>query len=38
VAKFVKQYANLKDQASAAISDYVREVRSGQFPAKEHCY
>jgi len=38
VAKFVKQYAKLKDQASAAISDYVREVRSGQFPAKEHCY
>ncbi|MEJ2100693.1 MAG: 3-methyl-2-oxobutanoate hydroxymethyltransferase [Desulfobacterales bacterium] len=38
VPKFVKKYANLYEQAYSAISSYVKEVQSGAFPAKEHCY
>ena len=38
VPKFVKQYARLNEAAKAAVSDYVAEVQSGAFPAKEHCY
>lgn len=36
--KFVKQFANLGDQAVSAISDYVAEVRSGAFPGAAHTY
>jgi len=36
--KFVKKYANVADVITKAISEYVREVRSGEFPAPEHCY
>jgi len=38
IAKFVKQYANMKDDASTAVKAYLSEVQSGEFPAKEHCY
>ena len=38
VAKFVKQYANLRGQAGDAIRQYVAEVQSGAFPSKEHIY
>lgn len=38
VPKFVKQYANLRDTAAAAISDYKREVEEGSFPASEHSF
>jgi 3-methyl-2-oxobutanoate hydroxymethyltransferase len=36
--KFVKQYANLGEQACQAISQYVEEVRQGVFPGAEHSY
>ena len=38
-AKFVKNY--LKGNANGvqgALADYVKEVKTGQFPAAEHCY
>ena len=34
--RFVKRYANLGEQAVAAISEFVQEVQSGTFPAPEH--
>lgn len=36
--KFAKRFADLGDQAVQAFSDYVREVRSGEFPAAAHSY
>ena len=36
--KFVKKYANLKDQALKAVTDYKQEVESGSFPSKEHSF
>lgn len=38
VPKFVKQYARLKEHAMEGLRAYVKEVASGDFPAKEHCY
>ena len=38
VPKFVKQYANLRETAASAISDYKREVEDGSFPAQEHTF
>ncbi len=38
VAKFVKQYAILGDNARKGIKQYVNEVQTGKFPAKRHCY
>lgn len=38
VPKFVKQYANLRETAASAISDYKREVEDGSFPAPEHSF
>ncbi|MEA3279378.1 MAG: 3-methyl-2-oxobutanoate hydroxymethyltransferase [Thermodesulfobacteriota bacterium] len=38
VAKFVKQYATLGDNARKGIKQYVNEVQTGKFPAKRHCY
>jgi 3-methyl-2-oxobutanoate hydroxymethyltransferase len=38
VAKFVKQYASLGEDARKGMADYVQEVQAGKFPAKEHCY
>ncbi|RZB30820.1 MAG: 3-methyl-2-oxobutanoate hydroxymethyltransferase [Desulfobacteraceae bacterium Eth-SRB1] len=38
VAKFVKQYATLSDNARKGIKQYVNEVQTGKFPAKKHCY
>ncbi|NPV28701.1 MAG: 3-methyl-2-oxobutanoate hydroxymethyltransferase [Firmicutes bacterium] len=38
VPKFVKQYANLCEQITAAIRDFQAEVREGKFPGPEHCY
>lgn len=37
-AKFVKRYANLGEQAEAAIADYAAEVRARKFPAEEHVF
>jgi 3-methyl-2-oxobutanoate hydroxymethyltransferase len=36
--KFVKKYANLKDQALKAVKDYKQEVESGAFPNREHSF
>ncbi len=36
--KFAKHFAQLGDAIVAAVGDYVREVREGSFPGKEHSY
>jgi len=36
--RFVKTYANLREQAVAAVRKYADEVRSGSFPTDEHSY
>ncbi len=36
--RFVKQYADLGDQAVAAIKTFVGEVQAGEFPATEHTF
>jgi 3-methyl-2-oxobutanoate hydroxymethyltransferase len=36
--KFVKRYANLKDQALKAVKEYKQEVESGSFPSQEHSF
>lgn len=36
--KFVKQYANLGQAVTQAIGNYAKDVKSRQFPAKEHTY
>ncbi len=38
VPRFAKPYANLWQQASAAASAYIGEVRAQLFPGPEHCY
>ncbi len=36
--KFVKKYADLAGVATAALTDYVSDVRGGSFPEEQHCY
>ena len=36
--KFVKKYANLKDQALKAVKEYKQDVEDGRFPAEEHSF
>ncbi len=36
--RFVKRYADLRSVLSAAVSDYVAEVRSGEFPDPERSF
>ncbi len=36
--KFVKKYANLKDQALKAAKEYKNEVEAGTFPSAEHSF
>jgi 3-methyl-2-oxobutanoate hydroxymethyltransferase len=36
--KSVKKYANLADTIRQAFQEYVREIREGKFPTREHCY
>jgi len=38
VPKFVKQYAKLSDDIRSAISSYIKEVKSGEFPGEEHSF
>lgn len=38
VPKFVKRYANLKDDALSVIKQYKEEVDEGIFPGKEHSF
>ena len=36
--KFTKRYGKVTEQAVAAISQYVADVKSGRFPDDEHSY
>jgi 3-methyl-2-oxobutanoate hydroxymethyltransferase len=36
--KFVKKYCNVAEMIVSAMKQYCAEVRSGEFPADEHCY
>lgn len=36
--RFVKKYADLAAVSTAALSEYVKDVRGGAFPVEEHCY
>ncbi len=36
--KFVKRYANLRDQALSAVQQYKKEVETGSFPTTEHSF
>ena len=36
--KFAKRFAELGDAVVSAVRDYVSEVQSGAFPAREHTY
>ena len=36
--KFVKKYANVAEVITNAMKEYVKDVRTGAFPADEHCY
>lgn len=38
MAKFVKQYADVRGEMRKGVSEYVAEVRSGAFPGPEHVY
>ena len=38
VPKFVKKYANLKEETSKAVRQYRDEVEKGTFPGKEHSF
>ena len=36
--RFAKRYGELKASMVAGVAEYAAEVRSGAFPAAEHCY
>lgn len=36
--KFVKQYANIAEVITGAMSEYIKDIKAGAFPASEHCY
>lgn len=36
--KFVKKYCNVAAMITDAMNAYCQDVRSGDFPAEEHCY
>jgi hypothetical protein len=36
--RFVKSYAEVGQALSAAVQEYVAEVRRASFPAEEHCF
>jgi 3-methyl-2-oxobutanoate hydroxymethyltransferase len=38
VPKFVKRYANLKQDALKAVKAYIEEVEGGAFPAEEQSF
>ena len=38
VPRFIKQYAKLNTEITAAVQDYIAEVREGDFPAGEHTF
>jgi 3-methyl-2-oxobutanoate hydroxymethyltransferase len=38
VPKFVKKYANLKDDIASAVAQYAQEVKSREFPSHDYTY
>ena len=38
VPRFIKQYAKLNTEITAAVQHYIAEVREGDFPAGEHTF
>ncbi len=36
--KFVKKYCNVAEVVTAAMQEYVADVKARRFPADEHCY
>lgn len=38
VPKFVKRYARLGEEIKRAVKDYIKEVKAGVFPNKEHSF
>ena len=36
--KFVKKYANVAETETNAFKEYIQDVKTGAFPADEHCY
>jgi 3-methyl-2-oxobutanoate hydroxymethyltransferase len=38
VARFAKRFADIRSHMIAGVAEYAAEVRSGAFPAPEHCY
>jgi 3-methyl-2-oxobutanoate hydroxymethyltransferase len=36
--KFVKKYCDVAEVVTAAMKQYVSEVRARKFPEDEHCY
>jgi 3-methyl-2-oxobutanoate hydroxymethyltransferase len=38
MARFVKQYADLRGTLLGAAKDYAQDVRSGNFPGPEHTF
>jgi 3-methyl-2-oxobutanoate hydroxymethyltransferase len=36
--RFVRKYAELDEIIHDALKDFANDVKSGKFPAKEHCY
>ena len=36
--RFVKKYADLAGVSTAALTEYVKDVRASAFPEEEHCY
>ncbi|MEK4874475.1 3-methyl-2-oxobutanoate hydroxymethyltransferase [Bacillus sp. FSL W8-0102] len=38
LAKFVKPYENLNEAARKGIKDYVKEVKKGEFPDRDHSF
>jgi 3-methyl-2-oxobutanoate hydroxymethyltransferase len=38
VARFAKRFADVRSLMIAGVAEYAAEVRTGTFPAPEHCY
>ena len=38
VPKFVKQYTSVQEEIVRGISQYVTEVKTGQFPEEKHSF
>ena len=36
--KFVKKYAEISDLSVTAIKNFVKDIKEGDFPAKENVY